>query len=356
MDISAHLSQSHPRRISCVEMHTTGEPVRIVYAGFPETHGTLLEQRTEASTTTCRVSIRTSDTLSHRLSVQTFPNRAALRFDPETRTVKVLLHAPCGLVEVTVPAAEGGRKVDPSRAVSFDSVPSYATALDLAIRVPASHRWPELGEPRSVAVDVAYGGTYYALVAASELGFPNGLSTRSGRIDIDAMSHATALLKETMNADAELQARVAHPEAGLSFLYSITVVDDGVGLPSPGTQGVETGLCFFGDHHQVDRSPTGSCVSARMAVALDKGKIKAEEAWTYHSVVSNAFGGQGEFVGRIAKTLDMDGKKVAVVRTAGTGWYTGSSTFVAEEGDELGKAGFSINHVLEAKGEHNFVK
>jgi len=35
--------------IRCIEMHTTGEPTRIVYAGYPALSGTLLEQRALAS-------------------------------------------------------------------------------------------------------------------------------------------------------------------------------------------------------------------------------------------------------------------------------------------------------------------
>ena len=48
MDIVRSLSQSDPHVISCIEIHTTGEPVRIVYHGYPELSGTLMEQRRQA--------------------------------------------------------------------------------------------------------------------------------------------------------------------------------------------------------------------------------------------------------------------------------------------------------------------
>lgn len=48
MDVATLLSQPYHQPISCIEMHTTGEPVRIVYRGYPDIDGTLLEQRTKA--------------------------------------------------------------------------------------------------------------------------------------------------------------------------------------------------------------------------------------------------------------------------------------------------------------------
>lgn len=48
MDVVRSLSQSDPNAISCIEMHTTGEPVRIIYHGYPELSGTLMEQRRQA--------------------------------------------------------------------------------------------------------------------------------------------------------------------------------------------------------------------------------------------------------------------------------------------------------------------
>lgn len=278
--------------------------------------------------------------------VVAFPNRQQLVFDAESRTVTVRLHAPCGLVEVTVPALEDGRKADATRPVSFRSVPSYATALDLKVPIPASHRWPELSHGKSVVVDICYGGTFYALVKASQLGFPAGLAVDKRRIDIDAISSASALLKDVINTTPELLTSCRHREAGLSFLYSIMVVDDAVGVKAPGVKGAETGLCFFGDHHQVDRSPTGSAVSARMAVAYAKRVLKVGDAWTYHSLVSNAFGGEGGFVGKIEEVVNYEGNEAVVVRTEGRGCYTGTSTFIFEEEDRVGRSGFNFDQLL----------
>jgi trans-L-3-hydroxyproline dehydratase len=282
---------------------------------------------------------------THDLNV--FPRRDLLSFDPESRTTMLLLHAPCGVVEVTVPVIGQGAESDPSRPVSFLSVPSFVTALDLPVSIPASHRWPELGDKSSVSVDVSYGGAFYALISASELGFTSGLRPQTSAVDIDAMSRATALLKDVIMITPELKVKVVHPaHEDLSYLYSVMIVDDGLGVQVPGTKGVETGLCFFADQ-QVDRSPTGSCVAARIAAAYARCRLQKGDAWTYHSVVSNAFEGEGGFVGRVEALIPVSGEREGVVvRTEGKAWYTGASTFTVEKGDRLGGLGFNLRELV----------
>lgn len=284
---------------------------------------------------------------THDLNV--FPRRDSLQVDAASGTTKIILHAPCGPVEVTVPVLEGGKKSDPSRPVSFISTPSWVSALDLQIEIPDSHRWPELGEERSVTVDLSYGGGFTAYVSASALGFPLGLKPSTKPVDVGALSRATAMLKNLIVSNAALSAKIIHPEeSDLSFLSAVMVVDAGAGVKVEGTKGVETGLLFFGDG-QVDRSPTGSCVSARMAVAYAKGILKVGDSWTYNSFVSNGFGGEGSFVGTIHKPVDV--KEIGqgiVVKTEGKGWYTGASTFIMEEGDKLGHSGFRVKDLMNA--------
>jgi trans-L-3-hydroxyproline dehydratase len=285
---------------------------------------------------------------THDLNV--FPRRDSLIFDPESWTTKLLLHTPCGIVEVTVPVLGPRGESDPSRPVSFLSVPSFATALDLPVSIPASHYWPELGDRGTVTIDLSYGGAFYALISASELGFASGLRPQTSAIDIDAMSRATALLKDVIMTTPELKGKVMHPaHEDLSYLYSVVIVDDGLGVQAQGTKGVETGLCFFADQ-QVDRSPTGSCVVARIAVAYARRRLGKGDAWTYHSVVSNAFEGEGGFVGRVEAvvpvTVVCEG---VVVRTEGKAWYTGASTFTVEKGDKLGYLGFDLREIASGK-------
>jgi trans-L-3-hydroxyproline dehydratase len=106
-----------------------------------------------------------------------------------------------------------------------------------------------------------HGGTFYALVSATTAGV---------RGDVQALAEfdeAAAALKRILVPCTELY---AHPsELDLEYLYSVMVVEET--LPEG-----ETGLCFFADQ-QIDHSPTGSCVMARVALAVDRGRLQIGE-------------------------------------------------------------------------------
>lgn len=159
--------------IKTVDTHTTGEPTRIIYAGYPVLSGTLLTQRAEARSkhdhvrnsimleprghrdmygailiqetelTACGeadigVLFTTNEGYSTMCGHATialgrflvdvhdptvFPRRGELTFDSESQTVELRLHAPCDLVRVTVPMNSIGCKADSTHPVSFLCVP-----------------------------------------------------------------------------------------------------------------------------------------------------------------------------------------------------------------------------------------
>lgn len=385
--------------ILCVEMHTTGEPTRIVYQGYPQLHGTLLEQRAQTRRDHDNIRKRllleprghndmygailrpftelvdrgeahlgvlfmTNDGYSTmcghatialgRFLVDThdpdiFPKREQLRYDPATKTTRVTLHAPCGLLEVTVPTLPDGRKAGASRNVSFLSVPSFAPGLQIRIDVPPELRWPQLGPRTHVTADIGYGGTYYLIVSATELGFPH--DHRAAALDLGGLDLATKHLKTAANADASVRALLQHSDhADLGFLYAVMVVDSPEGSARTAAD-EELGFCFFADR-QFDRSPTGSGVAARVAVAFAKGERAVGQSWTYHSVVSRAYGGDGAFVGTPIEGVDVPVPnaqgglwKGVRVRVEGKAYYTGFHSFVREEGDVVGQQGFDIRRL-----------
>jgi trans-L-3-hydroxyproline dehydratase len=376
--------------IKCVDMHTTGEPTRIIYQGYPDLKGTLLEQRSyakhhhdhvrkslmleprghremygailrqeteltssgeahigvlfttnEGYSTMCgHATIALGRFLVDIQDLQVFPKRKELRFNPTTMTTHLNLHAPCGLVQVSVPSLDGGMRADPSRPVSFLCVPSFVVGIDVNVPVPISHQWLELQGRDSVKVDLSYGGAFYCMISSGELGFPQGINATA---DLQALNDATRLLKETINATSELKALVKHPNHDdLSFLYSVIVVDNSVDF-----NGSETGLCFFGDQ-QIDRSPTGSGVAARVALACAKGQRKIGQKWLYHSLVSSA-AKEGGFLGEgveEVKILNKPEKDIdaVIVRVSGSAFYTGYHTLLIEDDDPL-KEGFLLERL-----------
>ena len=382
--------------ILSVEMHTTGEPTRIIYKGFPKLSGTLLQQRAQAKREFDHVRTRlmleprghfdmygavlrpdteltesreahvgvlfmTNDGFStmcghatialgrflvdtHDLAI--FPRRQELLHDVETHATLLNLHAPCGLVKVSVPTTEDGFKSDPSRPVSFDSVPSFATGIGIEVNLPTQYRWPELGTRNRVRADFSYGGAFYCVISAAELGFPQGLAV----VNLDATNEATKLLKAAVNALPELRSLFIHPEhEELGFLYSVIIVDDSFGTLTEDANGAETGLCYFADQ-QIDRSPTGSGVSARVALACAKGIMGEGDRWIYHSLVSNAYGGKGSFIGRVIEdlvpvTIRGQRQQPVRVRVEDFAYYTGFHSFVVEEVDPIGEDGFTFSRL-----------
>lgn len=128
------------------------------------------------------------------------------------------------------------------------------------------------------------------------------------------------------------------------------IVDETLGAPDPGTKGSETGLCYFADQ-QIDRSPPGSDVAAKIALAHARGKLGIGKSWIYHSLVSNAFAGKGSFTGCITSIEDeVTGVNCypspsVLVRVEGFAYYTGFHSFVVEDIDPIGEQGFTFNRL-----------
>ncbi|KAL6239746.1 hypothetical protein BDW75DRAFT_102523 [Aspergillus navahoensis] len=399
MDI-ANTMQSHPTAIKCIDMHTTGEPTRIIYSGFPQLHGTtLLDKRDDAQSRYDHIRrrlmleprghsdmygailvpdtelVRSGDAhigvlFTHaggfstmcghatvalgRFLVDTqdrnvFPKREKMVVDSEKNEVEVRIHAPCGVVTVSVPVVGDEQervRSDGSRAVSFLSTPGYVAGLGIEVEIPEEVRWRALGERKSIVVDVSYGGAFYALVEARDMGFERGLG--GDETEMKALAAAARNLKRLLPTHpAVLEALQRSEDERLSFLYSVMVVDSKVGFRPDGCEGAETGVCFFGDGDQVDRSPTGSCVTARMALAHAKGDRGLAQRWAYNSLVSNRFA-TGAFVGTIVdQNVSVTGFKgdhwpAVIVRVEGSAYYIGSMTFMHELGDVTSEAGFTM--------------
>lgn len=393
MDIWEHLSSGDGielQTIKTIDMHTSGEPTRIVISGCPELKGrTLLEKRAfarekmdhlrkrlmmeprghaemygallvrhteltengeadigvlfmhnEGYSTMCgHATIALGRFLVDTHDERIFPQRGQLIKD-ERGDVELRLHAPCGVVRLGVPvmAAEGrGLRSDPTCRVRFVSVPSFVSARDVLVEIPEEARWTALRAAgrTGVRVDVAYGGAFYAFVSAAELGFTNGLRGTTVR-ELDA---ATAAVKRAV---AALPGVVAHPsERALEYLYGVIVTEGPA--DDPATDG-GLSACFFADQ-QLDRSPTGSGVSARVALAVAAGKLSVGEPAEFHSLVSMADAGSA-FTGAAVETAVMadggDGGRqwdAVRVEVSGRAFYTGAHAFVAETGDGLAGAG-----------------
>ncbi|ESK88189.1 proline racemase [Moniliophthora roreri MCA 2997] len=371
--------------IRVVDMHTSGEPTRIIVSGYPNLKGdTLLEKRryaidyhddirkllmleprghdgmygailvqeteltkvgeadigvlfchNEGYSTMCgHATIALGRFLVDTHDLKLFPSRNSLLRSPNTDAIEIRLHAPCGLIRVSVPTTPEGR-ADATKPVSFISVPSFPTAIQIDLHVPKELAWPRFinieQDNYIIPVSVSYGGAFYIIVSAQSLGFPNGLCNANYRLQ-DFANAAEKLEAFMNNNHREL---FTHPtEKDLSFCYGVMMVDST--LKSNDDSNSEAGLCFFAQG-QIDRSPTGSCVSARVALAVEEGKLGMNEWWTYESIVSVKAKNNG-FRGRAVERTPQG----VVVQVEGRAFYSGCSSFsVPEDADVLGK-GFTL--------------
>lgn len=223
---------------------------------------------------------------------------------PETA---VHLRCPCGPVTAFVPW-DGRRSGNPVR---FHSVPAFAVTTDLAINVPGYGK---------VVVDIGYGGTFYAFLSAEQLGLD--VCSSETRDLVNAASAVTEAVKK--------QFKLHHPESkDLAFLYG-TILTDGKDAFS---EEPTTNICVFGDE-QVDRSPTGSGVTARIALQYHKGLIQLNQTRTFRSSTTGSL-----FTGKAVKEAKLSDYNAVVVEVSGEAFYIGTATFTVEEEDPL-KYGF----------------
>ena len=325
--------------IDVLDMHTGGEPLRIVRAGYPEIPGaTILDKRRYAR-----------DHLDHLRRFLMFEPRGhydmygALMVEPSLPgadlavlfihnegystmcghavialgryavdyglvpvvepVTKVGIECPCGLVTAYVEVKDGK-----SGRVSFDSVPAFLFADGLTVDVPGVGK---------ITADVSYGGAFYALADAAQF----GLDIRTSRVR-DLVDAATRLT-EAVRAALPL----SHPEHDdLAFLYG-SILTDGRTQPE---QGPSRNVCVFAEA-EVDRSPTGSGVTARMAARFAQGKVGLGQVCEFESLTGAGFQAQ------VLADARCGDRPAVTVRVSGQAHYSGEARYWLEPGDVIGE-------------------
>ncbi|XP_075048872.1 trans-3-hydroxy-L-proline dehydratase [Mixophyes fleayi] len=330
--------------LSVVDMHTGGEPLRIVLSGAPVPSGsTILEKRRwvrENMDWVRRLLIleprghqdmygallvpseeaeaHLGVLFMHNAGYSTMCGHAVIalgRFavdyrlvEPQSPETPVNIHCPCGLVRAFVSYSEGR-----SGQVRFHSVPAFTLCTDVTVDVPGYGK---------VVVDIAYGGAFYAFVSAEKFG-----------LDVCTSRTRDIVLAAAAVTDAvKAQVKIIHPDSeDLSFLYG-TIITDGKDAFSDEPT---ANICVFADS-QVDRSPTGSGVTARIALQYHKGLIQLEQTRTFKSGATDSL-----FTGKAVKETVLGDYKAVIVEVCGQGYYTGTSSFILENEDPL-KDGFLL--------------
>lgn len=207
---------------------------------------------------------------------------------PETR---LRLEVPGGLVEARVRVEDGK-----AQSVTIRNVPSFADRLDAALEVEGFG---------TLTVDTAYGGDSFVIVDAAALGFTLDPS--------EARALAETGVRITRAADDQLQFR--HPErpdwAHYSFCqFAGPLREDAGALTGANAVAIRPG--------KIDRSPTGTGCSARMAVLAAKGRMKPGDRYVARSIIGSRFDC------RIAAAAEVAGRPAIIPEITGRAWITGT--------------------------------
>jgi trans-L-3-hydroxyproline dehydratase len=207
--------------------------------------------------------------------------------EPETR---LILEPPGGIVEVVAQCRNGK-----AEKISVTNVPSFADKLDAKVEVAG------LG---TLTVDVAYGGDSFAIIDARALGFSIAPD--------EARDLSETGMKITKAANEQLGFR--HPENTDWDHISFTLFT----APPVIENGALTGLnaCAIRPG-KIDRSPTGTGCSARMAAMHAKGQLKVGEAFVGKSIIGS------KFACRIDREVSVAGKPGISPIISGQAWITG---------------------------------
>ena len=331
------------RSIQAIDSHTMGEPTRIVVGGVPRIPGktmpekkTYLEEHMDNLRTAIMLEPRGHKDMFG--SIITQPTRSdadlgiifmdgggylnmcghgsigAATVAVETGMVEVtepytniILEAPAGLIKAKV-KVEDGKAIE----TSIENVPAFLYKQDVKINVP------QIGE---VTVDIAFGGSFFILVKAADLG-----------IEIDAknsnkITEIGLQIRDIVNSNIEIK----HPT--LEHIKTADLVE--IYGPAKNPKATLQNVVVFGAG-QIDRSPCGTGTSAKMATLYAKGLLKENEEFVYESILGTMF--RGKVLGK-TKVGDID---AVIPEITASAYVTGFNHFVIDESDPV-KYGFKLD-------------
>jgi len=320
--------------VTSIDAHTEGEPLRIISGGYPEIVGeTILEKR----------QFLTENLDNYRQFLMYEPRGhadmyGALITEPctENATFGILFmhnegyssmcgHGIIATVAVAIetkalPMPELGQYIgidapagfikayaqmnNNQLSVSFDNVPAFVEVLNQTIDVHGVGK---------VTYDIAFGGAYYAFVDADDLNLSCEASNSQGLIA------AGQAIKKAVMANYNIK----HPlEEDLSFLYGVIFHSKKTTRSASHSRHV----CVFAEG-ELDRSPTGTGVSARSALLAIKEDLPIGQKVIIESITD------GEMTVNIEESISYYNKEAVIPRVSGRAFITGVHQFLVDKND-----------------------
>jgi proline racemase len=313
-------------------MHTGGEPLRVLVSGLPAIEGTsVLEKRRffrdhydhirqgtmweprghadmYGAVVTPSVDADLDVFFLHNEGYSTMCGHAIIALT-KLAIEAGLVEEPQSQLSINVPAGKiyAQAKVENGKVIeaSFRNVPSFLYLKSKQLTVEG------LG---TVTFDVAYGGAYYAIVEASSL------NLKLTADDLPKLIDYGRRIKHAVMSSLSIK----HPfEEDLSFLYGTIFTGQAVD-PHHHSRNV----CIFADG-EVDRSATGSGVSARAALHYAKGELARNQKITIESIVNSSMAVE------VVELTKFGGYDAVIPEVSGTASFTGKSEFYFDPEDEF---------------------
>ena len=328
--------------IQTIDAHTGGEPLRIIISGFPNLKGvTLLEKRASAKNDFDH--IRKALIWEPRGHADMY---GAIIVDPDTPNADfgvIFIHnegystgcghgvialtktfVETGLIKKTEPITEVKMDVpsgiihsfaevknDEITNIGFYNVPSFVQQIDSIVKIP------RFG---NIQYDLAFGGAYYVFVDVAQFDLD---CTQEYQ---DELIRIGMLIKKTISKSIIIE----HPtEPEMNFLYGVIFT----GSPK-NSNNHSRNVCIFAEG-EVDRSPTGTGVSARAAIHYARGEISIGESITIESIIGSTF------TVKVNEITTFGKYKAIIPEVRGTAFITGKNSFWINPNDPL-KDGFIL--------------
>ena len=327
----------------CIDAHTCGNPVRLVYRGGPELEGSSMLDRQQhfiaeydwirtslmyeprghammsgsilypSSREDCDIGVLFIETsgclpMCGHGTIGTVTIAVENRLVEPRRPGRLDLETPAGRVSVTY-REENGKVTS----VRLTNVPSFLHSSGLEVDCP------ELGGP--LAFDVAYGGNFYAIIE------PQAAYGDLGELSAADIVRLSPILRKRINE----RYRFAHPDDDrLSHMRHVMWTGKPLQPESDARNAV-----FYGDA-AIDRSPCGTGTSARMAQLAARGELAVGDRFVNESYIGSQFTGRVEGLCRV-------GDYPAVVPSV-EGWARvyGHNLITVDPDDDPFWAGFTV--------------
>lgn len=203
---------------------------------------------------------------------------------------ELTLEAPGGLVRVRADCRNGK-----AESIHLCNVASFADKLDVPLEVNG------IG---TLTVDTAYGGDSFVVVDAAALGFE--------LVEAEAADLARLGVRITNAANAQLG--FSHPHYPDWNHISFCAFCGPLSKSAEGFSGKSAVAIQPG---KIDRSPTGTAVSARMALMAARGQMAIGQSFQAVSIIGS------RFTGKILEQTTIGGRTAIIPQISGRGWITG---------------------------------